>query len=383
MTGKGTGAISTIQLFGESADTVLKKIFRPAGVEKAFQTGTIHLGTIINTDEVIDEVVIGCEEAGNFAINCHGNPLIVEKIMKLLVRYGVTPLTSEELLCKILTSENPADTIAVEAKLTQAKAKTLEGTKIIMNQISAGLTNTAKNWLENINTVSLDEIGTAAGTILSKSQTAKLIIFGCTIVIAGPTNTGKSTLLNGLAGKPKAIVADIKGTTRDWISAECRLDPLLVTLIDTAGLCNEHQDVVGKISQEKTVQILEKADLVLLVLDNSAAENHIDHRLLKKIAGEKIVTVLNKSDLPAKFDAARLPEPLADTAIQISAKFGTGIENLLRKIKETLGVVNFNSKQPVCFTARQEKLLKQLQKIKSKKQAISFITELLNGRLNV
>jgi len=383
MTGKGTGAIATIQLFGESVDVVLKKIFKSAGAGKTFETGTIHHGTIIENDEIIDEVVIGCEGAGNFAINCHGNPLIVEKIMKLLVRYGVTPLTSEELLCKILTSETAVNTIAVEAKLTQIKAKTLEGTKIIMNQIDAGLTAAVKNWLENINTVSLDEIRIAVGTILSNSQTAKLIIFGCTAVIAGPVNTGKSTLLNCLAGKPKAIVANVKGTTRDWISAECRLDPLSLTLIDTAGLYNEHQDVVGKMSREKTAQFLEKADLVLLVLDNSAAENNIDRRVLEKIAGGKIITVLNKSDLPAEFDMAGLPESLANTVIRISAKFGTGIENLLQKIKETLGAVNFDLKQPLCFTARQENLLTHLQKARSKKQAIPLITELLNGRLNV
>ncbi len=391
MTGKGTGAISTIQLFGESADTVLKKIFRPArgepvesaGAEKAFQTGTIHHGTIINTDGIIDEVVIGCEGAGNFAINCHGNPLIIEKIMKLLVHYGVTPLTSKELLCKILTSENPTDTIAVEAKLTQAKAKTLEGTKIIMNQINDGLTGAAQKWLENINSIPLEKIRTAAESILRNSQTAKLIIFGCTIVIAGPTNTGKSTLLNRLAGKPKAIVADVKGTTLDWISAECRLDPLLVTLIDTAGLYEATDDEIGKISQKQTIQLLEKADLTLVVLDNSIINNTIDEHLLKKIAGKKIITLLNKSDLPARFDVHKLPESLSANSILISAKFGTGIENLLQKIKEILGVANLDLRQPIYFTARQENLLKQLQKTGSKKQASSLITELLNGRLNV
>jgi len=411
MTGKGTGAISTIQLFGESADTVLKKIFRPArgepactelcrsvesacgepvestGVEKPFKIGTIHHGTIIKADEIIDEVVIGCEGAGNFAINCHGNPLIVEKIMKLLADCGVVPLSSEQLLCSILTSENPAGTIAAEAELTQVKAKTIQGTKIIMNQVDAGLTGAAQNWLKNINTISLEEIRTAAGTILTNSQTAKLVIFGCTIVIAGPMNTGKSTLLNCLAGKPKAIVADVKGTTRDWVSAVCNIAPLSVELIDTAGLGNTSPQLSGDnieiISQEKTFQILEKADMVLLVLDNSSDDNLPDGRLLEKIAAKKTLTVLNKSDLPAGFDVHKLPESLSANGILISAKLGTGIENLLQKIKETLGVVHFDLKQPLCFTDRQENLLKQLQKVKSKKQAISSITELLNGRLNV
>jgi tRNA modification GTPase len=154
-------------------------------------------------------------------------------------------------------------------------------------------------------------------------------------------------------------------------------------LFDTAGLCNERQDVIGKISQEKTIQLLEKADLVLVVLDNSIGNDAIDERLLKRITGKKTLTVLNKSDLPAGFDVHKLPESLSANSILISAKFGTGIENLLQKIKETLGVVHFNLKQPICFTDRQENLLKQIQKADSKKQAIPLITELLNGRLNV
>jgi tRNA modification GTPase len=384
MTGKGTGAISTIQLFGESAETILKKMFKPAGAEtRMFKPGTIRLGTIIDGDRIVDEVVVGCEGVNNFAINCHGNPLIVEAIMKLLKRYGSVPITAEQMLCRIFSAEKATNAIAIEAKLAQNKAKTLQGTSIILNQIDSGLSKTARDRLKNINTISLEEITSAAQSILEAGQTANFFIVGCTIVLVGPTNTGKSTLLNYLCGRQKAIVADVKGTTRDWVSAECQIEPLSVTLIDTAGLYNESVDSVGKISQKKTIQLLEKADLALLVLDNSTVENHIDRRLLGKITGKKIVTILNKSDLPIKFDTAKLPKPLADTVVQISAKFGTGIEKLLQKIKEILGVVNFDLKQPVCFTARQEKLLRKLAGVKSEERAVSTITELLNGAVRV
>jgi tRNA modification GTPase len=379
MTGKGTGAISTIQLFGESAEAILEKIFKPAGPEAT----TFEVGTIIDGDKIIDEVVVGCEGVNNFAINCHGNPLIVEAIMKLLKRYNAVPITAEQMLGKILSAEKTTNAITVEAKVAQIKAKTLQGAKIILNQIYSGLSKTATDWLKNIKTISLKEITSAAKNILEASQTAKFFITGCTIVLVGPTNTGKSTLLNYLCGRQKAIVADIKGTTRDWVSAECQIDPLLVTLIDTAGLYNECGDIIGKISQKKTVQLLEKADLALLVLDNSTAENHIDRRLLGKIAGKKIITVLNKSDLPNKFDYAKLPNFLSSSTIRISAKFGDGIEELLQKIKEVLGIVNFDLKQAVCFTVRQEKLLKKLAGVKSKERAVLTTTELLNGQVNV
>ena len=387
MTGKGTGAISTIQVFGNSAEAVVRKIFRPAGHKPlVLKPGRILLGTITDPPrrETIDQVTIGCEDANNFAINCHGNPLIAEMIMQLLQKHGAKLITAEQLLAKTLAAQKPANTIALEGKLTQPKARTIEGTKIIANQIDAGLSKKATEWLQNINTLSLDEITADAARILNDSQTAKLIIAGCTAVITGPPNSGKSTLLNCLCGKQKAIVTDIKGTTRDWVSARCKIGSLSVELIDTAGL-NEKvpmtpQNSVEKASQQKAVEILKSADLVLLVLDNSAAGDQLDDRLLEKIAGKKVLTVLNKSDLPAKLATAKLPQVLGET-VQMSAKFGTGIEKLLEKIPQICGVPDFDLQQPVCITSRQENLLRQLQKAKSKQQATSIITELLNGQV--
>jgi len=384
MTGKGTGAISTIQIFGGSAEAVMKKVFKPAGTKPLkFKTGEILLGTITDGAEVIDQVTIGCEGPDTFAINCHGNPLIVEMIMQLLRRHGAALLTAEQLQRKLLTAQKTADTIAVEAKLAQAKARTLQGTKIIMNQIDAGLTKKARGWLKNIDEISLDTIKAEAIKILQKSQAAKLIIYGCTAVLTGPPNSGKSTLLNCLAGRQKAIVTDIKGTTRDWVEATCRIDSLSLTLIDTAGLDEElagPEDTVENAAQKKTTEILEQADIVLLVLDNSQPTKEFNEQLLEKISNKKLIAVLNKSDLPTKFDTGRLPQTLS-SPVQISAKEGTGIEYLSEKIIKTVGAADFDLREPVCFTARQENLLKKLTNAKSKQQTASIITELLKGHV--
>ncbi len=394
MTGKGTGAIATVQLFGDSAEAIIKKIFKSVKAKPpTFKTDKILLGTISDGAETIDQVTIGCEGPANFAINCHGNPLIVADVMQLLQRYGATLLTTEELLTKIFSVEKPSNTIAFEAKLTQLQAKTIQGTKIIANQANAGLTKKIEEWLqsyglltENTNAISLEKIKADAEQILKNTQTAKLVIFGCTIALSGPPNTGKSTLLNLLAGRQKAIVTDIKGTTRDWVSAQCRIGSLSVELIDTAGL-NEKltltsEDIIEKASQQKSVEILDKADLVMLVLDNNQRTDQLDEKLLEKIADKKVLTVLNKCDLPTKFDARKLPQILAN-AVKISAKLGTGIENLLKKIQQLCGVIDFDLHTPVCFTDRQENLLKQLKKAKSKQQALSIISELLNAPLSV
>ena len=260
----------------------------------------------------------------------------------------------------------------------------IEGAKIITNQANAGLSKTATDWLQNMNKIPLNEIKSHAGRILETSQTAKLIIYGCKAVIAGPPNTGKSTLLNCLCGKPKAIVTDIKGTTRDWVSAHCRIGPLSVGLIDTAGLDEKlaaESDAPDKESQIRAVQILEDADLVLFVLDNSQTAEQLDGKLLEKITDKKILTVLNKSDLPTKFNADRLPKILTNT-VKISAKLESGIVKLTEKIRQLCGVAGFNLQTAVCITSRQENLLKQLKKVKSKKQAFSIITELLTGQID-
>ncbi len=384
MTGKGTGAISTVQVFGDSAEAVVKKIFKPTGTKPAeFKTGEILLGTIADGNETIDQVTIGCEQANSFAINCHGNPLIVADIMQLLQRCGATLLTAEQLLTKILSAQKSVNTIAVEAKLAQLKAKTIQGTKIIINQVDTGLSKKTAEWLQNINAISLNQISAEAERILENSRTAKLIIAGCTAALIGPPNSGKSTLLNCLAGRQKAIVTDIKGTTRDWVEAVCRIESLSLRLIDTAGLDEKapaHKDTIEKAAQKKSFQILEQADLVMLVLDNSQTNDQLDERLVEKIAEKLVLTCLNKSDLPAKFDTGKLPEILSNI-VPISAKEDIGIENLLEKIRRICGVADFDLKTPVVFTSRQENLLKQLKNAKSKQQATSIITELLNGQV--
>ena len=244
----------------------------------------------------------------------------------------------------------------------------------------------ATQWLRNIDILSPGQIAAQAEQTLQESQRARLIIFGCTAVLAGPPNTGKSTLLNYLSGRQKAIVTNIAGTTRDWVSAQIQIEPLALTLIDTAGLVQDlgtvHADAADTAAQAKTRQIVQRADLVLLVLDNNRSSGQLDESLLKIIAGKKVLTILNKSDLPVRFDPAGLPDDLRDIVL-ISAKFGTGIKELTEKICQVCNVDKFDLKTPVCFTERQENLLQQLTRAESKQREVSVITELLKGPLGV
>ncbi|MGD9110381.1 MAG: 50S ribosome-binding GTPase, partial [Phycisphaerales bacterium] len=229
MTSKGTGAIATISLFGPDADNILRKIFNPPSKLKAGQTA---LGAITVNGNVIDQVLIGCEGVDNFTINCHGNPLIVSDILRLLEKKGASTVSTERLLIK---KYSQMSTIAIEAKLVMADIKTLDGTRIVSNQIGGGLTKAVKSWQQTVENGSPEKVRPEAKTILQNSKKTRPLIYGCKIVLAGAPNSGKSTLLNRLAGKEKAIVTDIKGTTRDWVSTDCQLGKLSAEVIDTAG----------------------------------------------------------------------------------------------------------------------------------------------------
>jgi tRNA modification GTPase len=379
MTGQGMGAIATVQLFGDSAEDVLRKIFRRKG-DKPFEPadGRIVLGGIVDDGEGIDEVTVGCEGPRTFAIHCHGNPLIAARIMAMLQRQGVQAVPAEQLLARILTSKKHLDSIHIEAKLALAAVKTIEGAVIITNQVKAGLSEKIRQWQDRLDSTPLEEIVAEAGDILKHSEPARWIISGCTIALIGPPNTGKSALLNTLAGREKAIVSDIRGTTRDWVSAEIHIPPLAATIIDTAGLdpAIAASASVDQAAQQRSREIVERADLVLLILDLSQPASQVAEGLIDEIANRRSVVVLNKADLPPQFDPAGLPGHLREM-VRISAKQGSGLDDLIDAVHRACNVTDFDLYTPVAFTDRQRRLLEALRQTGSTAKARSVLSELL------
>lgn len=161
--------------------------------------------------------------------------------------------------------------------------------------------------------------------LLGDARRGRMIREGATVVIAGRTNVGKSSLFNNLAGNNRAIVTDIAGTTRDLVTEKVDIEGLAVTLVDTAGW-RETLDVVEREGVARASKAREVADLVLLVLDQSEPLAEDDERLLEQTGGRARIVVANKCDRPAAFDPARLEA--SPTVVLVSAKTGAGVEEL-------------------------------------------------------
>lgn len=381
-TALGEGAISIIRVSGDDAIKIINPLFDGKDLEKA-SSHTINYGRIVYNGEIIDEVLLSIMKAPKtytkedvIEINTHGSIAVVNKIMEILLLEGCRLAEPGEFTKRaflngridLTESEGVMDLINSETELTRKMAiNELSGNvsrlitdtrEDIISLISNIEVNIDYPEYEDIEVVTINKIREKIREIKEKllktlklSEDGKILKDGIKTVILGKPNVGKSSLLNALLEEEKAIVTDVKGTTRDIVEGSILVGGVKLNLIDTAGV-RKSDDIVEKIGIEKSLNLIDEAELVLLILDASCPLSEEDKYLLEKTKDKKRIIIMNKIDL-------KLNNSYMDDVIKISAKNNEGIEDIKDAIKELYNVGTFMSKNLTFFTnVRQISLLK-------------------------
>lgn len=376
------GAISIIRLSGDDAIKIVNKVFKGIDLSKV-EPNTINYGHIVDFDscQIIDEVLVSIFKAPKsytkedvVEINCHGGLFVTNKIYEQLVLLGARPsepgeftkraflsgridLTKAEAVMEVINAENNAAlkiaNSALNGKISTFVDQKRQELLDIIATISVNIDYpeyddveqlTNEDILPKLKTIKLE-----LEDVLNNAKSAKLLKNGINTVIVGKPNVGKSSLLNTLIGENKAIVTNIPGTTRDIVEASINLGQVTLNLIDTAGI-RITEDVVEKIGVEKSKEQINKADIILCVLDGSEPINEQDKEILNEIKNKCHLTIINKIDLEQKINLGEVD----DNVLFISTKNNNTIKELENKILETLNLNNlFNKDITYISNARQ------------------------------
>ena len=376
-TAMSNSGIGIVRISGDEALDVADRIFRPKkGSRKVsdMETHTIHYGYVTDGDEVIDEVMLlimkaprsyTCEDT--IEIDCHGGVLVMKKILETVLKYGARPaepgeftkraflngridLSQAESVIDVINAQNE---LALKSSVSQLQGAVLEKIEAIRAVVLHELAF-IESALDDPEHVSLEgypeqlhEIMSDAHSkvkkLLDSSDNGKMLKEGINTAIVGKPNAGKSSLLNILVGEERAIVTEIAGTTRDILQEQIQIGGIGLNVIDTAGI-RDTEDIVEKIGVNKSREYIEKADLIIYVVDSSTELDENDQEIIEAIRNKKAIVLLNKSDLDAKTDASILQTQLNKPILSISAKNNTGIHELETLIEEMFfsGKLSFN-----------------------------------------
>jgi len=381
----GVGAISIIRVSGSKSINVVDKFFYGKTKIENAATHTLHYGDIKNQDgEHVDDVLISIFRAPNsytgedsVEISTHGNPLITQKVIELLVSDNDVRLAEPGEFTKRAFLNNRIDLTEAEAVADVINSRTEASFRGARNQLDGFLSakvNDLRSQLvnsssfieleldfaeEDIEFVNQDEllkkidsIIIELDTLLKSYEFGRVIRDGVNVAIVGKPNVGKSSLLNYVLKESRAIVSEIPGTTRDVIREEVSIGGILYRFFDTAGI-RVSEDSIEKEGILRSQETIRNADVIIFLEDVSQGESKdlfVD--LLNLTSSDKIIKVLNKIDLE---ENSRI---ISD--IKISAKTGKGIDKLLLKLNQkTIGSSNYTEKTAIITNLRHHNCLKK------------------------
>lgn len=390
----GEAAIGIVKLSGEESISIADKIFKSKNNKrlKDMKTYNMIYGNIVDKDgNIIDEVIVTLMKKPRSytredvaEINCHGGMAATTKVLELCIENGARTAEPGEFTKRAFLNGR-IDLSQAEAVIDLVKSKTEQSLKIAAKNLKGDVGKEIRKLREMVMDVmvqleaSIDFIEedleiTPFSRLLREVKVIKeelielikneekgeIIKNGVKVAIVGKPNVGKSSLLNLLLKKEKAIVTSIPGTTRDAVEEILYVEGIPLILVDTAGI-RKTKNKIEKIGVSRSLRHIDEAELVLMVLDGNRKIGKMDLSIIKKIEDKKTICCVNKADLKQNLEMDRVIKYFNEKfIIKISALKGTGIRDLesrIRKIIMDNGDINIEEK--IIVNSRHKIILKE------------------------
>ena len=296
-------------------------------------------------------------------INSHGGVAVTNKVLEILLLEGARLAEPGEFTKRAFLNGR-IDLLEAESIMDLIESKTETSRKLAISGMEGKVSKLVKNIIDNLVKVNanievnidypeyedieivtkekIEEmskyINKELTKLLNESENGKLIKDGINTLILGRPNVGKSSILNKLIEEDKAIVTSVAGTTRDIVEGQIKVNGILLNIIDTAGV-RETEDIVEKIGVEKSLSLVNDADLIILVFNNNEKLTDEDKKLLEYTKEKKRIIVINKIDLENNLDISNLKN---ERIVKVSALKDSGIENLKNEINDMFNLEEIN-----------------------------------------
>ena len=360
-TGMTNAGVGIIRISGDRACEVADKVFRAENKEKQasnMKSYTAAFGKVYDGEEIIDEAILlvmkaphtyTCEDVCE--LQCHGGIVVLRKILDIVLKNGARAAEPGEFTKRAFLGGR-IDMSQAESVMSLINAKNDFAAKTSVDQLQGRLRDSILDMREKILynvafiesalddpehyslegfpqklRVIVNDILEKVKNLLKTFDNGKVLSEGINTVIVGKPNAGKSSLLNMFVGEDRAIVTDMAGTTRDTLSETVNIRGITLNIIDTAGI-RDTDDIVEKIGVDKAIESVDKADLILYVVDGSIDLDENDYRIIDKIKDKNVIVIINKSDLEIKVDKEVIEKYIDKDIIQLSAMTGDGSEEL-------------------------------------------------------
>ncbi len=375
-TAMSNSGIGIVRISGGEAFEIIDRIYKSKDGKKKLsqvKSHTVHYGFIFDGDQVIDEVLViilkgphSYTAEDTVEINCHGGILVTQRVLETVLKHGARvaepgeftkraflngriDLSQAESVMDVIHATND---LALKTSIHQLQGVIRDRIRGIRERVlhEIAFIESALDDPEHISLqgygeellIIVEEVYKELEGLIKSSENGELLREGIHTVIVGKPNAGKSSLLNLLVGRERAIVTEIPGTTRDVIEEQIQLGGIPLCVIDTAGI-RETSDVVEKIGVDKAKEYLYNADLIIYVVDSTRPLDENDDEIMEMLGGRKVIVLWNKSDLEPVVRLKDLEDRLrtigeAYKIIPVSAKEGTGMVEL----EATIGQMFFH-----------------------------------------